>query len=519
MIGIPFTILFLSLAYNWIAAPSIERPASASDWRSILGDQLAAISWGAVVRWLAIPFVLGAIAVINTWDLPTYLGLMLATFVLTRYRTLKGDLTVGRGGLLLAMGFLFTGAVLAVTYLLYAPFFINYQAPAETGLGLVTTQTPLNQHLRIWGFFIFIIASWLWLTLLFPQTRNGFLRTASLFLRRWNVSPHLTEIYRTVVKERVDARTLALWGVGLLLVAIAVLFLLSYRVPAYLLPLVVLALGLLFRREISPPAAYLGLLAFTGLLVLLGVEFFFLHDFLGGGAYFRMNTLFKFFIQVWVIFGIVAGVVLPQIWNVSMRWSISKAVIWRSLALILLIAGLVYPIFGTRTRVDDRFPGEQNRPAIGTLDGLAYMTVGRFEWPAGNPIELTYDYEAIHWLQDNVVGTPILAEAKIGYYREGGMRVAAYTGLPSILGGLHQNEQRPASQIGERDVVVNELWNTLDPTRALALIDQLSITYIYIGQVERATYGVLVDDKFEALRQQGHLELVFENGETKIYRR
>ena len=76
------------------------------------------------------------------------------------------------------------------------------------------------------------------------------------------------------------------------------------------------------------------------------------------------------------------------------------------------------------------------------------MTVGTFEWPADRPIELKYDYEAIHWLQDNVSGTPIIAEAKVGYYREGGMRVAAYTGLPSILGGLHQNEQRYASQVG-----------------------------------------------------------------------
>ena len=99
------------------------------------------------------------------------------------------------------------------------------------------------------------------------------------------------------------------------------------------------------------------------------------------------------------------------------------------------------------------------------------------------------------------------------------MRVAAYTGLPSILGGLHQNEQRYPAQIGDRDWVVNELWNTLDPNRALELIDQLNITYIYVGQVEQATYGPFVDDKFETLRQQGQLELVFENAKTKIYKR
>ncbi len=187
--------------------------------------------------------------------------------------------------------------------------------------------------------------------------------------------------------------------------------------------------------------------------------------------------------------------------------------------MLLLLAGLVYPIFATPTRLDDRFPGRENRPPIGTLDGLAYMTRGIFEWPAGNPINLNQDYEAIRWLQNNVSGTPILAEAKIGYYREGGMRVAAYTGLPSILGGLHQSEQRYGSQIGQRDGLVNEFWNSPDPARTQQLMTELEISYIYVGQVEKATYGDHIDHKFEYLHQQGNLELVFENERTKIYKR
>jgi uncharacterized membrane protein len=147
------------------------------------------------------------------------------------------------------------------------------------------------------------------------------------------------------------------------------------------------------------------------------------------------------------------------------------------------------------------------------------MTAGVFEWPAGNPIELKHDYEAIRWLQNNVTGTPIIAEAKIGYYREGGMRVAAYTGLPSILGGLHQNEQRYGSQISSRDLLVNEFWYTPVPERVLQLMDELNISYVYIGQIERATYGSSVEDKFQQLQQQGHLDLVFENDQTKIYKR
>ncbi len=543
MIGIPFTVLFLSLAYNWLRPENrrmSEYPTGHRSANERIGESAntlpgtgqrmmnnaSSISPFAIrhslirpfLRWLALPFVLGAVAVINTWDLPTYLGLMLAAFLLSHYRRMAETFTFSRALFLLARGVLFAGTLLAVTYLLYAPFFANYQA-VDVGLGLVHTKTPLDQHLKIWGAFLFILVTWLWISLLYPATRHSLLRAISLVLRRWNVWPHLTEIYRKLVKPEAGGYQLGLWSIGAVLLVVIVLALLGYRVPAYLFPPVMLALVLLFRRETTSETAYLGLLTFTGLLVLLGVEFFFLRDFLGGGDHYRMNTLFKFFIQVWVMFGLVAAVTLPQIWQWGWRWPLPAQLGWQVGALLLLMASLIYPVLGTSTRIDDRFPGDYNRPAIGTLDGMAYMTVGTFEWPAGSPVELKYDYEAIRWLQDHVPGTPVIAEAKIGYYREGGMRVAAYTGLPSVLGGLHQNEQRYASQLGERDHLVSEFWTIPDSTRTLQLIDELGISYIYVGQIERITYGNYIEQKFEQLRTEGELELVFKNEKTKIYKR
>jgi uncharacterized membrane protein len=385
---------------------------------------------------------------------------------------------------------------------------------------LVHTKTALDQHLKIWGFFSFIILSWIVVSLLHPATRNSLLRSASLGLRRWAVWPHLSQVYGGVVRNRAEWSMFAVWGSGFVLMIALLLFLWGYTVPAYLLPLLLLALLLLFRPEAQAETVYLSLLAFTGLLILLGVEVFFLRDFLSNGESYRMNTLFKFYIQVWVLFGVMNAVALPQVWYwAQSHWPLSGRIIWQGVTLLLLLAGLVYPVFGTGTRINDRFPGNANRPAVGTLDGLAYMTVGVFDGPAGYPIELEYDYEAIRWLQDNVPGTPIIAEAKIGYYREGGMRVAAYTGLPSILGGLHQNEQRYPWQVDSRALLVDEFWQTTDPSHVLQLLDQLSITYIYVGQLERAVYGDGVGDKFEQLYQHGALEVVFENEQTKIYRR
>jgi uncharacterized membrane protein len=294
----------------------------------------------------------------------------------------------------------------------------------------------------------------------------------------------------------------------------------------------------LLRPEPDAGRTFAGLLLFTGLLVLLGVEFFFLRDFLGGGDYYRMNTLFKFYIQVWVMLGVAAAYVLVDLWtsggdalSSQTRWQIVLRSAWQGVLTVLILAAMVYPLMGTRTRVLDRF---DHSPPIGTLDGIAYMTAGTLVWPQDNPMQLKYDYDAIRWLQENVRGTPVLAEARIGYYREGGMRVSSYTGLPTPLGGLHQNEQRWPDQVGQRDQQVMAFWTTDDPQRAWELIRELNISYIYIGQLERTFFdpdlsGVLGQwgipslapdglTKFDALLDQGRLSIAYQNERTRIYR-
>jgi YYY domain-containing protein len=559
MIGLPFTVFFLSLVYAWLrprrllagsTASLMTRPGPgtwalestepmsgvvpARDRSSLqqplsfwdaLKQQLALsardlVSWWSgsnLWRWLALPFALGALAIINTWDLPTYLGLMGAAFLLGRFRgrrpTVSSAWLVAR----LVEGALFGAALLVVTYLLYLPFFRTYQT-LDVGLGLVRNKTPLDLYFKLWGLFLVIVVSWLWISLRRPQSRSGLLRTISLVLRRWNVAPHLAEISQVLVfQQGRNGLNVVLKLFGLVLAVSAGLAGAGYTVPALLLPLVVAALLLLPRWEVTAETAFVGLLVFTGLLVLFGVEIVFLRDFLGGGEYYRMNTLFKFFIQVWVLFGVVGALILGRLWFRSFRWHWLWRSLWQISVALLLSSSLIYPVLATRVRVNDRFPG--NRPPIGTLDGLEFMTVGRFEWPAGSPIELAYDYDAIRWLQQNVQGTPVIAEAKIGYYREMGMRVAAYTGLPSVTGGLHQDEQHYPVDVGRRHADMDDFWRTLNPERVRTLLDEYDIDYIYAGQVERHTYGAASMAKFDTLVEQGKLELVYENEQTKVYRR
>jgi len=302
------------------------------------------------------------------------------------------------------------------------------------------------------------------------------------------------------------------------LIAISVaLVALKFPVPALLLLPVALAGLLLLRWRLASEEQFIGVLVFTGLLVLLGVEIFYLKDHLAGGSSFRMNTLFKFYIQVWVLFGLGLGAALPRMWEAVKRWrSAVSWSLWTAALALLLFGCLVYPVLGTPVRVRDRFPGA--RPAVGTLDGLAFMTVGRFSWPdEDHPIELWWDYEAIRWLQENVEGTPVVAEATLAYYREHGGRVASYTGLPMLLGHHQQGEQRWGSQTGPRSHEADTLFNGPDVNQAQRIIDDLYIRYIYIGQLERNYYNAAGLEKFERMAQSGYLQAVFQNEGVTIY--
>lgn len=501
MIGIPFTILFLGILFGQFQVQGSKLKVSAAQ----AAGAPAYITHHAS---LFIAFVLGALAVINTWDMPTYLGLAVAAFGLTRIRAGRGVWhTVGETAL-------FGGAVLVGAMILYRPFFANYQ-PLNVGLGVVKDKIPLDQLFKLWGFFGLVIFTWLWLELRQPRTRFAPLRFISLGLRRWNVLPHLQEMVHARVSPSPTVKNVltALW---LALGTAAVLVLFRFNSIAVILPALAVALLLLFRRETSPAQAFVELLMFTGLLLLLGVQFVFLRDFLGGGDYYRMNTYFKFFIQVWTLFGIAAAVTLPVLWARAARWHWGWRLAWRGTVAVMVFSSLVFFVLGTRARLNNRFPGTQ--PPRNTLDGMAYMTVGQFSWD-NSTFRLAYDYDALKWMQENIHGTPIIAEAKIGYYREWGMRVAAYTGLPSALGGLHQSEQHFPQELGRRDGLVNQFWMTTDPGRTLDLMDELGIEYVYFGQIEWTLYGAQSQARFETLVQSGDMEVVYRNERTVIYRR
>jgi uncharacterized membrane protein len=235
-------------------------------------------------------------------------------------------------------------------------------------------------------------------------------------------------------------------------------------------------------------------LILLGALLVLVPEFFYLRDMFG----WRINTIFKFYYQAWLLWGVVAafgtGLLL---FTLSGKWRVLFAV---GLTMVLIV-GLTYTVLSIWTRTN----GFQ--PTFGwTLDGTAYL-----ERQAAD------EATAIGWLGASEEG--VVAEAVGGSY-SGYARVSTLSGQPTVLGWPgHESQWRGGSrEMGTREMDIERLYCSRSWEEAQEIIDRYGIRYIYIGPLERQTYtadrcpGGLEEAKFSR-----NLTAVFNQDEVIIY--
>ena len=285
-------------------------------------------------------------------------------------------------------------------------------------------------------------------------------------------------------------------------------------VLALSLLLAAIGAGVLLRDKAD--AAQLGfalMLALVALSLVIGLDFFRVE-----GDIDRLNSIFKFYLQVWVMLGIVSAYLLWRLFRVQSSVLSRIAPVrqaWQIALAALLIGAAIYPALGTQDRLRDRFEGYVT-PL--TLNGVAFMEGSSFREKDGELIDLATDYEGIRWLQRNVQGSPIVLEAVTPSYRWAG-RVSMYTGLPSIIGWQwHQEQQRAgyAYEVGRRTEAVRTIYSTKDAAQALALLRTYNVKYVYLGRLERIYFPEGMAKFADNL--DGALDKVFDNGETVIYR-
>ena len=141
-----------------------------------------------------------------------------------------------------------------------------------------------------------------------------------------------------------------------------------------------------------------------------------------------------------------------------------------ALAILLFGAGL-YPALAIPAKIRDRWA--PSAPA--SLDGAAFIPYAIQE-EHGSRFSLAQDYAVIHWLQENVEGSPTIMEAQAEREYLWGARISVHTGLPAIAAWRwHQVQQRlvmPAGTVEERQQAVRLFYNTSDPEKAVQILEQ-----------------------------------------------
>ncbi len=483
MMSMPFALLALAVGFSLISG--LTRPSLRRLW-----------PWATVA---SLGLAVGSLWAINSWEYPAYALLMLGLIGASAWM-LPGGLKSRAA----------TAAMLGATALLvsYAAFLPFHSATETFGTGIEPSRwrTPLVNYLLIHALPLLAAAALLAATL--PRAWRP-------LVRRMKYRARVPAIHQWFLVAAALGLVLASYFLvsgfltaGLLTVLLA---LTGWAVTATLVsdsdePL---------RRSDTMALSLLGMALAIG----IGVDFIRVE-----GDIARMNTLFKYYLVAWLLFSTSGAYGFWRGWTALSGGGIpsGRKLRWFALSIVGLVAlgVLVYPALATPVRIADRF-----NPTPLILDGETWMPHAEYhppDWCADQPgdlIDLQWDHDAIRWLQDNTVGTPVILEAHGSQYCWNS-RFSQYTGLPTVIGWpWHQTQQRnDGDAVRGRANDVSTIYNTRSQSAALKLLERYGVTYIIVGELERLYYLPDGIAKFDPMVAAGDLALDYGNDRTRVYR-
>ena len=485
--ALPFILLSVSMALNLFSS-----------------EEKLGFGWLRKHPWqaLIIALALGSLAFINIWDFPVFVTFLVAVVLVKGYADWRGQVTPG---LIAAVGFL--APVIAAAVLLFLPFYLDLESQVSGILPLRDVSTRPLFFFLIWGLFILLSGSFL--------------------LRQLPSVPGLTKGQPGVLSLVLVITVLPflLWtGIELLLGPsdnglINTLGTIGTRlgklIPA--MAIVAIALYSMFLRVAHGGERATAFVLFPLALafyLLMGAELFYLSDLFGN----RMNTVFKFYYQAWLLLAVVSAYGLyycvsrpvPSLpdfakgtgvgakLSTSLFPRLSRNVLrygWLGLVAVLILASLYYPVGAALDRADE-LDGD-------TLDGLAFLQRRDFD-----------EYQAIKWLRDEAPRGRLVEAVGDDYSAYG--RISSSTGLPTMLGWkFHEHQWRGSTRVFQgREEQVRQIYSSNDPEQVSRLLDAYDIRYVYVGFRERAKYGQVQFDEFSEF-----LEAVFQSADVVVYQR
>ncbi|MFZ3070456.1 MAG: DUF2298 domain-containing protein [Anaerolineaceae bacterium] len=560
VLAMPFVFLAISQALNailggWQGKTRLFRRTIPLGWPEIA---LAVIT-------------LGGIAFLNTWDFPFYLVLIAVAICYQRYTQLGWSGSRIKEFFLICFGFGIP-AILA-----YFPFYVSFSSQAG---GILPSLAFFTQGKYFWVMFgpllVPILGYLVYQFFAKPHKRAvkpALLITGGLFLFllifSWGLSfmatkiPSLNQLFLSLQGANADVNPL--------------LEALVNRIKApgtwiTLFVMIFLALSLLLGKEKNNQTDEVSILpqkkpiseVFVLFLVLLGTlltlapEFVYLKDQFGT----RMNTIFKFYYQAWILWSVAGSYALISL----ARSDLKTRIVDRIIPAVILVLGVV-SIFLGLYRDDSIFQKyNQNLGALGTslLDylvlaiavlfivwllikvfqrqwkkaivvislagiamGLVYPVVSLWNKTGGfsamdgftlDGMQYYRDYwpdqmAAVDWLSTAPMGVMVEAVSPTGGGYTTYASVSTFSGMPTVLGWVgHVSQWRGGyTEMGSRQDDIQELYSTHSWEDAQAILKRYNIRYVYVGELEERTYA-LDEEKFK-----DNLVQVFELPNARIY--
>jgi YYY domain-containing protein len=450
MLVMPYTMSFVCALVFWI-----QRRDKISAWVPLSA---------APVLLLLLGLLLGTVMVTNGWSTPTYVLLVPFLLFISFVTTHEGEGIVsyvlsGIGRVLLPA---FTAVGLA--YLFYLPFWLWFAPPTRSfGWENDSFARPYD-YLTIHGLFIALL-----LPFLFVLWRRSLATPAG--------APDAAGAPRPsrISRWRLAALSLVIAGLLLSLLNLDALATLEFPASARdwqarsirAFAALCGVLGLFVAVLPRTPTLYryaLGLGAYA-FFVTGGVDVVHVWD--------RMNTVFKFYLESWLLFSLASAVVLVELFRGALGGAIGRN-LWRA-----VIAGLaLITVFTAATGVHGVLTTRRVPTVRPTLDGSAYLQQ-----------HMPHDAAAFEWLSRTVKGIPVLVEAQGPSYQEFS-RVTMNTGLPTVLGWDYHVTQRsqPDRDIRRRKADITTIYSSKNESEVAAALERYHAALVYVGPLERRTY-------------------------------
>lgn len=556
ILNMPFILLSIAMAFEALLGGWYQKTQG---WFSSISLEPVHLAVGLIT--------LGGLSFINTWDFPFYLVLIACSIAYFTY------VQQGWNGRIWQLLQLSLGLGLG-SILLYLPFFLSFSSQAGGILPSFSFFTAGKYFWVMFGPLLLAIIAYPSCCLVKNFNGRAAIKAAliTILLCTLGLVFTLGLGYLALNLEPVGQQLLSRLGASSPQQALQLALQARLADPWTLLTLaflIFLALALLKVRnqklilsqaaESEPelkvqPEVFLLFLVLLGALFAVIPEFIFLRDQFAN----RMNTIFKFYFQAWILWSLAASYATIKLVRKTGRPSLFVKICMGLvffLGLTALFLGM-YRNDGIYNNLNQNLGPLGSSPLdfvvlaipcifilgiavnivkrqgtvaastiviFGLIAGLIYPVVqtwqktNAFATPALPSLDgmkgvlKSDEIAAVNWLRKAPLG--VLAEANDGGQYSIYNYASTFSGMPSVLGWVgHESQWRGGdAEMGSRFKDLEVLYSTSDWDRTAEILTRYNIRYVYVGPLEASTYK-LDDRKFTE-----HLQLAFDSGSVKIF--